>query len=74
MAEHHTEQYDILDNFIERLLELQRKEYYVRRATLLELRFGLREKDVKKVVLWYTSDDLDEWDSDEKAYFIEVYD
>ena len=72
MAEHYTEQYDILDNFIERLLELQRKGYYVRRASLLELRFGVRE--AKKLVLWYTSDDLDEWDSDEKAYFIEVYD
>ena len=72
MAEHYTEQYDILDNFIERLLELQRKGYYVRRASLLELRFGVRE--AKKLVLWYTSDDLDEWDSDEKAYFIEIYD
>ena len=72
MAEHYTEQYEILDNFIERLLELQRKGYYVRRASLLELRFGVRE--AKKLALWYTSDDLDEWDSDEKAYFIEVYD
>ena len=72
MAEHYTEQYEILDNFIERLLELQRKGYYVRRASLLELRFGVRE--AKKLVLWYTSDDLDEWDSDEKAYFIEIYD
>ena len=58
--------------FKEKLDELKKKGYYVREMTLLELRRPPSE--LKKTALWFTSDDLDEWDSEYKKYFIEVYD
>jgi len=57
--------------FQRKLDDLKRQGYYVREATLMEVRFGVGE--ARKLAIWYTSDDLDQWEG-EKTYFIEVFD